>query len=128
MILHEKELLAYLAGQEVEYRNIQRNTGLRGWGDFNSGKDTMDIFNRDVFEVRVKPQTIKVEFEMPRTFIPSIGEIYWCLDDIVSCGYRYARYNLSTELSTLSKGVWNTEEKVKQVVEALNSFRKQGLK
>ena len=128
MILHEKELLDYLAGQEMEFRCTSKNSNNWQWQDFVHNKNSMDIFNRDIFEVRVKPKVITVSFEMPRTFIPSIGEIYWCLDDIVSCGYRYARCNSSTELSTLSKGVWNTEEKVKQVVEALNSFRKQGLK
>lgn len=125
MIVHEKELLAYLAGQEVEFKS---NYISDKWISFCDVNYSLDVFNSKNYDVRLKPKTIKVEFEMPRTFIPSIGEIYWCLDDIVSCGYRYARCNSSTELSTLSKGVWNTEEKVKQVVEALNSFRKQGLK
>lgn len=128
MILHEKELLDYLAGQEMEFRCTSKNSNNWQWQDFVHNKNSMDIFNRDIFEVRVKPKVITVSFEMPKTFTPKHGELYFYLADAVSCGYRHAWFTSSTCLSEVSRGVWNTEEKVKQVVEALNSFRKQGLK
>ncbi|MDO7444223.1 hypothetical protein Q5X61_10775 [Acinetobacter baumannii] len=69
---------------------------------------------------RLKPQTIKVELELPKPFEPKLGEEVFYINDTNKHGYcvdeHQAHYNYNF-------GVWRTEDEIKQVVEQLRKIR-----
>ncbi|WP_046023889.1 hypothetical protein [Acinetobacter baumannii] len=72
------------------------------------------------FKFRFKPQTIKLELELPKPFEPKVGEEVFYINDTNKTGYcvdeHQAHYNYNF-------GVWRTEAEVKQVVEQLRKIR-----
>lgn len=64
---------------------------------------------------RHKPETIKIELEIPAPFEPKDGEKYWIVTDEYKLGYT-SSYSSSGIL-----GKWRTEDQVKQVVTALRN-------
>lgn len=69
---------------------------------------------------RLKPQTIKIELELPKPFEPNVGEEVFYINDTNKRGYcvdeHQAHYNYNF-------GVWRTEDEIKQVVEQLRKIR-----
>ncbi|HFF2858377.1 TPA: hypothetical protein ACGCCS_000739 [Acinetobacter baumannii] len=102
---------------EVEALCFQKN-GTFKWEDAKY-LPACDILN-DGFDFRLKPQTIKVELELPKPFEPKVGEEVWFISDDHGCGY--SRYEHG-EHSTYVFGCWSTEAEVKQVVEQLRKIR-----
>ncbi|MFW6409124.1 hypothetical protein [Acinetobacter baumannii] len=72
---------------------------------------------------RFKPQTIKLELELPKPFEPKEDGYVYIIDDYQVSGYRkyYFEVEDNKELSFI--GVWRTEEEIKQVVEQLRKIR-----
>lgn len=109
-------LRALADGKEVEFKhdtqgwvtclglNIERVLG--GW-----------------HQMRLKPQTIKLELEMPKPFEPKEDGYVYIIDDYQVSGYRkyYFEVEDNKELSFI--GVWHTEDEIKQVVEQLRKIR-----
>ncbi|HBC3642494.1 hypothetical protein [Acinetobacter baumannii] len=75
------------------------------------------------FKFRFKPQTIKLELELPKPFEPKEDGYVYIIDDYQVSGYRkyYFEVEDNKELSFI--GVWRTEEEIKQVVEQLRKIR-----
>ncbi|MFA3397434.1 hypothetical protein KWE68_03220 [Acinetobacter baumannii] len=73
-----------------------------------------------LYKFRLKPQTIKLELELPKPFEPKVGEKVFYINDTNKSGYcvdeHQAHYNYNF-------GVWRTEEEIKQVVEQLRKIR-----
>ncbi|MDC4790770.1 hypothetical protein NQ839_00840 [Acinetobacter baumannii] len=86
------------------------------WSQYHLG---MFLDPETKFKFRLKPQTIKLELEIPKPFDPKVGEEVFYLNDTNKSGYcvdehqAHYRYNF---------GVWRTEEEIKQVVEQLRKL------
>lgn len=106
---------ALASGERVEWSDVDFN----GWRIVD-GDTRVGIFD-DNYTFRIKPKTIKLEFEIPPPFEPKIGEEVWFISDDHGCGY--SRYEHG-EHSTYVFGCWRTEEEIKQVVAALRSIKK----
>ncbi|EPF6219486.1 hypothetical protein LNJ60_004090 [Acinetobacter baumannii] len=106
--------LAWAKGEIVEYFRKSRDEWFEVKGNtFVSVFDTAE-------KLRIKPQTIKLELELPKPFEPKVGEEVWFISDDHGCGY--SRYEHG-EHSTYVFGCWSTEAEVKQVVEQLRKIR-----
>lgn len=109
-------LRALADGKEVEFKhdtqgwvpclglNIERVLG--GW-----------------HQMRLKPQTIKLELELPKPFEPEEDCHVYILDDGKTDGYRRYSYEVHGDKGNTFIGIWRTEEEVKQVVEQLRKIR-----
>lgn len=75
------------------------------------------------FKFRFKPQTIKLELELPKPFEPKEDGYVYIIDDYQVSGYRkyYFEVEDNKELSFI--GVWHTEDEIKQVVAQLRKIR-----
>lgn len=74
--------------------------------------------------LRLKPQTIKLELELPKPFEPNLDENYWFIDSTEEKGYRLTRFdNDENDQDVMQFGAWRTEEEIKQVVEQLRKIR-----
>lgn len=75
------------------------------------------------FKFRFKPQTIKVELELPKPFEPVEDCHVYILDDGKTDGYRRYSYEVHGDKGNTFIGIWRTEEEIKQVVEQLRKIR-----
>lgn len=76
------------------------------------------------FKFRFKPQTIKLELELPKPFEPEEGEKYWWINPNAKLGYEWDTNDLErTDFNRIAMSVWRTEEEIKQVVEQLRKMR-----
>ncbi|TPV19120.1 hypothetical protein FJV20_19080 [Acinetobacter baumannii] len=76
------------------------------------------------FKFRFKPQTIKLELELPKPFEPEEGEKYWWINPNAKLGYEWDTNDLErTDFNRIAMSVWRTEEEIKQVVEQLRKIR-----
>lgn len=76
------------------------------------------------FKFRFKPQTIKLELELPKPFEPEEGEKYWWINPNAKLGYEWDTNDLErTDFNRIAMSVWRTEEEIKQVVEQLRTIR-----
>ncbi|MGX2710709.1 hypothetical protein [Acinetobacter baumannii] len=73
---------------------------------------------------RLKPQTIKIELELPKPFEPKVGEEYFYLNSGRESGFAKKLHD-GKKLDYMSTqfGAWRTEEEIKQVVEQLRKIR-----
>lgn len=80
------------------------------------------------FKFRLKPQTIKVELELPKPFEPKNGEDFYYIDCTSDNYGGWAKTSWRNVESDSFKnntvfGAWRTEEEIKQVVEQLRKIR-----
>ncbi|MDP7807941.1 hypothetical protein QWI50_00880 [Acinetobacter baumannii] len=75
------------------------------------------------FKYRLKPQTIKVELELPKPFEPEEDCHVYILDDGKTDGYRRYSYEVHGDKGNTFIGIWRTEDEIKQVVEQLRKIR-----
>lgn len=75
------------------------------------------------FKFRFKPQTIKLELELPKPFEPEEDCHVYILDDGKTDGYRRYSYEVHGDKGNTFIGIWRTEEEIKQVVEQLRKIR-----
>ncbi|ENU4055355.1 hypothetical protein ABTP97_14015 [Acinetobacter baumannii] len=112
-------LRALADGKEVEANN----------SDFGYWIDARNLGVKDFFDdihiFRLKPQTIKVELELPKPFEPNkVGEKYYFihLDNDNGYGFNYFE-SKKADACWMQFGAWRTEEEIKQVVEQLRKIR-----
>ncbi|EPS7820305.1 hypothetical protein ACK0BW_10170 [Acinetobacter baumannii] len=84
---------------------------------------SLDVFDNDNYEFRLKPQTIKLELELPKPFEPEEDCHVYILDDGKTDGYRRYSYEVHGDKGNTFIGIWRTEEEIKQVVEQLRKIR-----
>ncbi|MFV5654811.1 hypothetical protein VXR13_18920 [Acinetobacter baumannii] len=111
-------LRALADGKEVEANN----------SDFGYWIDARNLGVKDFFDdihiFRLKPQTIKLELELPKPFEPKVGDIYWFLSPFYSTGYDHCTFtNDSSDKLHVQYGAYRTEEDVKKAVEQLRKIR-----
>ncbi|HGW3827454.1 TPA: hypothetical protein ACNICD_003254, partial [Acinetobacter baumannii] len=106
---------AFWKNQKVQYSFDDDNN----WQDDIESLKIEDIKSGH-YQFRLKPQTIKLELELPKPFEPKVGEEVFYINDTNKTGYcvdeHQAHYNYNF-------GVWRTEAEVKQVVEQLRKIR-----
>ncbi|HAV2809514.1 hypothetical protein ACPZ57_10945 [Acinetobacter baumannii] len=76
-----------------------------------------------LYKFRLKPQTIKVELELPKPFEPEEDCHVYILDDGKTDGYRRYSYEVHGDKGNTFIGIWRTEEEIKQVVAQLRKIR-----
>lgn len=73
---------------------------------------------------RLKPQTIKLELELPKPFEPKVGEEYFYLNSGRESGFAKKLHDgEKLDYMTTQFGAWRTEDEIKQVVEQLRKIR-----
>lgn len=102
-------------------------------GKFSSGIETyflsmdgkVDVFLKYLSEkmFRLKPQTVKVELELPKPFEPKVGEWFYYLSAEHEDGYGFRRMHDDTPKYLMNLGAYRTKEEIKQVVEQLRKIR-----
>ncbi|MGE9742242.1 hypothetical protein ACQP7C_13430 [Acinetobacter baumannii] len=73
---------------------------------------------------RFKPQTIKLELELPKPFEPKVGEEYFYLNSGRESGFAKKLHDgKKLDYMATQFGAWHTEDEIKQVVEQLRKIR-----
>ncbi|WP_119684640.1 hypothetical protein [Acinetobacter pittii] len=80
-------------------------------------------FSHPSFRFRIKPQTIKLELELPKPFEPKDGDIYWFITCRTGKGYSCRNHKARHGDSGMQFGAYRTEDEIKQVVEQLRKIR-----
>ncbi|PPC08173.1 hypothetical protein SOI76_05100 [Acinetobacter pittii] len=109
---------AHLEGHPVQFMLAN--------GDFIdiTSDTTLGIFEKDGgYSFRLKPQTIKVELELPKPFEPKEDCHVYILDDGKTDGYRRYSYEVHGDKGNTFIGIWRTEDEIKQVVEQFRKIR-----
>ncbi|MFK7255928.1 hypothetical protein ABBZ21_14950 [Acinetobacter baumannii] len=110
---------AHLEGHPVQFMLAN--------GDFIdiTSDTTLGIFEKDGgYSFRIKPQTIKVELDLPKPFEPKVGDIYWFLSPFYSTGYDHCTFaNDSSDKLHVQYGAYRSEDDVKKAVEQLRKIR-----
>lgn len=75
------------------------------------------------FKFRFKPQTIKLELELPKPFEPKEGDTFYYLTDGEECGFVKCEHDWTFDPKELNFGAWRTEDDVKKAVEQLRKIR-----
>ncbi|MEI1697700.1 hypothetical protein V8P81_02340 [Acinetobacter baumannii] len=114
-------------GESVQFRSVFNVQGGGEWKDLDLERDEEEFSLGDLintrFEWRLKPQTIKVELELPKPFEPEEDCHVYILDDGKTDGYRRYSYEVHGDKGNTFIGIWRTEEEIKQVVEQLRKIR-----
>ncbi len=116
-------LRALADGVKPEEIEGKYSTGLETYFLPMGGK--VDVFLKYLNEkmFRLKPQTVKVELELPKPFEPEEDCHVYILDDGKTDGYRRYSYEVHGDKGNTFIGIWRTEAEVKQVVEQLRKIR-----
>ncbi|PSD73548.1 hypothetical protein C7G80_01350 [Acinetobacter nosocomialis] len=113
--------LAWANGKEVQISHKELD-GI-DWTDLH-GSLMLSVFEADhMYIFRLKPQTIKLELELPKPFEPEEDCHVYILDDGKTDGYRRYSYEVHGDKGNTFIGIWRTEEEIKQVVEQLRKIR-----
>ncbi|MCZ3068043.1 hypothetical protein NYZ02_05355 [Acinetobacter baumannii] len=114
-------------GESVQFRSVFNVQGGGEWKDLDLERDEEEFSLGDLintrFEWRLKPQTIKLELELPKPFEPEEDCHVYILDDGKTDGYRRYSYEVHGDKGNTFIGIWRTEEEIKQVVEQLRKIR-----
>ncbi|EME5683898.1 hypothetical protein M8L49_04405 [Acinetobacter baumannii] len=85
---------------------------------------SLGIFENDDYEFRLKPQTIKLELDLPKPFEPKEGEIYYYLKPSNAWGFGCGEWgDDSMQNEYIQYGAWPTKEDVLKVIDQLRKLR-----
>ncbi|EHU2133747.1 hypothetical protein [Acinetobacter baumannii] len=128
LISGAEALRALADGKEVEYWEEYKKAEfpqLPEWVDVLNTVD-WDIKN-DVLsgktKFRLKPQTIKLELELPKPFEPKEGDTFYYLNDGEEYGFVKCEHDWTFDPKELNFGAYRTEDEIKQLVEQLRKIR-----
>ncbi len=121
-------LRALADGKEVEYFSPEYSKEWKSIRELTTGFDIGHFLNDDHedddYKFRLKPQTIKLEIELPKPFEPKEGDIYWFLSPFYSTGYDHCTFaNDSSDKLHVQYGAYRSEDDVKKAVEQLRKIR-----
>ncbi|MBR7681748.1 hypothetical protein [Acinetobacter nosocomialis] len=112
--------LAWANGVDIQIKNVN----CVNWYDLDESTCNLDIFDNVRVDFRLKPQTIKLELELPKPFEPEEGEKYWWINPNAKLGYEWDTNDLErTDFNRIAMSVWRTEDEIKQVVAQLRKIR-----
>ncbi|WP_269526214.1 hypothetical protein [Acinetobacter baumannii] len=127
LISGAEALRALIDGHEVQGRleNQVQWTDINPKSDDTLVKSFLTEKNRIGIRCyfRFKPQTIKVELELPKPFEPEEDCHVYILDDGKTDGYRRYSYEVHGDKGNTFIGIWKTEDEIKQVVAQLRKIR-----
>ena len=117
LISGKDALIALANGEGVECKN--NVTGM-DWSDA-TGLLVSSFFNAtNTWEFRIKPRTITINgIEVPATFNPKEGEVFYYINDYSEDGYDWANSCSNLFNNTVWIGKWRSEDEIKQVMAAL---------
>ena len=124
LISGKEALIALANGEEVEYTN----SCTPSWHELSvSGISINEIVNPKFNKFRLKPRTIKInEIEVPVCGVDYKPHTFmFVLNSLEPCEYSKIILDESDEIPPYW---WSTEEEIKQVVSALRSVFKGGVK
>ena len=110
-------LRALADGKEVEYLYGTQ------WESATGNQILISAFIGDKFKFRIKPQTIKIELEIPKPFLPKDGDMVWFISRDNTCGYSHDVFGHGLEEKWIQYGAWRTKEEIKIVVEQLRKIK-----
>ncbi|HEM6651493.1 hypothetical protein [Acinetobacter pittii] len=116
LISGAEALRALADGKSIEW---QDDNGI--WWPLGVGWTWNQIVNslNGIQALRLKPQTIKLELEIPAPFEPKTGEMYWFISPFFSTGYDHCTFsNDIADKLHIQYGAWRLEEEMKQVAAA----------
>ncbi|MGQ1316570.1 hypothetical protein ACT400_12905 [Acinetobacter baumannii] len=114
-----KHIVQYLHDDEPYGRWTTITDNL--WSQYHLG---MFLDPDTKFKFRFKPQTIKVELELPKPFEPQVGEWYFFVSTENDCGYSTDKFEgLDRDVIQTQFGAYRTANEVEQVVEQLRKIR-----
>lgn len=120
-------LRALADGKEVEYFSPEYSKEWKSIRDLTIGFDIGHFLNDDhddeSYKFRLKPQTIKLELELPKPFEPKEGDTFYYLNDGEECGFIKCEHDWTFDPKELNFGAYRTEDEIKQVVEQLRKIR-----
>lgn len=127
LISGAEALRALIDGHEVQGRleNQVQWTDINPKSDDTLVKSFLTEKNRIGIRCyfRFKPQTIKLELELPKPFEPEEDCHVYILDDGKTDGYRRYSYEVHGDKGNTFIGIWRTKDEIKQVVEQLRKIR-----
>ena len=126
LISGKEAKLAWANGKKLQIANMIVG---EDFYDMDDGNTTLNIFDLDFYQFRLKPRTITINgIEVPAPFEPKEGETYWCFSTQTVIGYGHNVYESErADRRFINMGAWRTEEEIKQVVTALRSVFKGGV-
>lgn len=117
LISGKDALIALANGEEVQSRlklDDTWNSCIKFW-TVNEILSYTGVF-------RIKPRTTTINgIEVPATFNPKEGEVFYYINDYSEDGYDWANYCDNLFNNTVWIGKWRSEDEVKQVMAALRS-------
>lgn len=121
LISGREALIAIANGKEVQ---IDMDGVWLCGDDFKATQ--IEFVLNDYYRFRIKPRTITLNgIEIPAPFEPKEGEGFWHISTENDKGYAWQHFeSKSVDYSYIQFGAWQTEEEIKQVVEALRSVFK----
>ena len=121
LISGKEALIALENGEEVEFK-----CGGMSWTYLDAKQQPLEILIDNNVSFRLTPKTIMLNgIEVPKPFVPKIGETYWCFSTQTVLGYGHNVYVSDyDDKRFINMGAWRTEDEIKQVVAALRSVFK----
>ncbi|UDY21223.1 hypothetical protein NLHDIDDJ_02889 [Acinetobacter baumannii] len=116
-------------GESVQFRSVFNVQGGGEWQDLDLERDEEEFSLGDLintrFEWRLKPQTIKLELEMPKPFKPRDGDDCFIVDSEQEDGFYRFTYSEDSGFhqNFIQFGAYKTEDDVKKAVEQLRKIR-----
>ncbi|MFI8146072.1 hypothetical protein [Acinetobacter sp. ABJ_C5_2] len=113
--------LAFFDGLHVQWSGSDREA----WFNFKEEDWNTQSLKNDGFIFRLKPQTIKVELELPKPFVPKDGDDCFIVDSEQEDGFYRFTYseNSGFHQNFIQFGAYKTEDDVKKAVEQLRKIR-----
>lgn len=126
LISGKEAKLAWVNGKKLQIANTIVG---EDFYDIDDGNTTLNIFDLDFYQFRLKPCTITLNnIEVPAPFEPKLGERYYVLQPCNESGWMGEDCVDMEFKNTWSQfGAWRTEDEIKQVVSALRSIFKGGV-
>ena len=107
-------LRALADGKEVEYFTDK-------WVGCDSKQLVVSWYLDDVYQFRIKPNTVKIEIDIPKPFEPNVGDKVYFIDCDTKRGYSSDIIGQGCDPGWIQFGAWKSEDEIKQVVSALRS-------
>ncbi|MEW0895323.1 hypothetical protein KWF57_18460 [Acinetobacter baumannii] len=129
LISGAEALRALADGKDVEYNWLnQKSSQWMLISDELKQFSLYEILNGTTefgaIKFRLKPQTIKLELELPKPFEPKDGEVYYYLKPSNAWGFGCGEWgDDSMQNEYIQYGAWPTKEDVLKVVEQLRKIR-----
>ena len=107
-------LRALADGKDVEYFTDK-------WVGCDSKQLVVSWYLDDVYQFRIKPNTVKIEIDIPAPFEPEDDDEVYFIDCDTKRGYSSDVIGQGCDPDWIQFGAWRSEDEIKQVVAALRS-------